>query len=113
MDSKIYKKKTATAKVFADKFIKRAQSYYHKILKRDSNPNQEPDSDLLKMYCKDLSDSLLVCYLVKAEDFIGAHKIWYKMDTDPRDFFPNGLCDILEELSDAQYKAEKLAYRKI
>jgi hypothetical protein len=113
MDSKTYKKKTATAKVFADRFIKRTESYYHKILKRDSNPNGEPDSELIRMYCKDLADSLLVCYLVKAEDFIEAHDTWYNMDTDPRDIFPNGLCDLLGELSHAQYKTEKSGYRKV
>lgn len=112
MDAKTYKKKAATAKVFADRFIKRSESYYHKILKRDSNPNKDSDSDLIKMYCKDLSDSLLICYLTKAEDFIEAHDIWYNMDTDPRDIFPNGLCDLLEELSDAQSKSERLEYRK-
>lgn len=113
MDSKTYKKKTATAKAFADRFVKRAQSHYHKVLKKESNPNKEPDSDLIKMLCRDLSDTLLVCYLAKAEDFIEAHDTWYNMDTDPRDLFPNGLCDLLEELSDAQYKAEKLEYRKL
>jgi hypothetical protein len=113
MDSKTYKKKATTAKNFADKFIKRAESHYQKILKRDSTPNKEPDSDLIKMHCKDLADSLLVCYLVRAEDFIEAHDTWYNMDTDPRDLFPNGLCDLLEELSNAQNKAGRLEYRKV
>lgn len=113
MDSKTYKKKTKTAKTFADRFIKRAQSFYNSILKKYSKPNDEPDSDLIEMCCKDLANTLLVCYLVKAEDFIEAYGIWYNMDTDPRDLFPNGLCDLLEELSDAQYKAETSNYRKV
>lgn len=111
MNTTTFKKKAATCKKYADNLIKRANSYYHKLLKREAN--DEDDGDLIKMFVDDLASTLMVCYFTKAEKFEEAHDIWYNMDTDPQELFPSGMTDLLDELSEAQYEQEKSGYRQV
>lgn len=110
MTTTTYRKKAARCKKLADNFIKRANAYYHKLLKREANDAN--DSDLIQMFANDLKETMMVCYLVKAEQFEEAHDIWYNMDTDPNNLFPVGMTDLLDELSEAQYEYEKSGYRQ-
>lgn len=111
MNTTTYKKKSATCKKYADNLIKRANSHYHKLLKREAN--DEDNSDLIKMFADDLTSTLLVCYFVKAGKFEEAHDIWYNMDSDPQELFPSGMTDLLDVLSEAQYEHETSGYRQV
>jgi hypothetical protein len=112
MEPKVYKNKVAQIKKLSESFIKRANSHYHKLLKRDSNPKEDTDPDLLKLHAIDLADSLLVCYLIKAEKFMNAHDIYEKLDSLPIELFPNNLVKLLYQLSAFQQESEESGYRK-
>jgi hypothetical protein len=112
MEPKVYKSKVAQIKKLSESFIKRANSHYHKLLKRDSNPKEDTDPDLLKIHAIDLADSLLICYLIKSENFIVANEIYQGLDTLPRELFPNNLVNILESLASFQEETEESGYRK-
>jgi hypothetical protein len=112
MEPKIYKSKVTQIKKLSESFIKRASSHYHKLLKRDSNPKEDIDPDLLKIHAIDLADSLLVCYLIKAENFVNAHDIYENLDSLPIELFPNNLVKLLYQLSAFQQESEESGYRK-
>jgi len=116
MEPKVYKSKVAQIKKLSESFIKRANSHYHKILKRDSNPKEAVEanlrSDCLRVHCADLADSLLICYLIRSENFTVANEIYQGLDTLPRELFPNNLVNILESLANFQEETEESGYRK-
>ena len=114
MNRTTYNKKAKSAKKYALNFIKRAISHYSKLMKRDSKCDSSPsDTDLVKLHAKDLADSLAICYLVKGESFVDAHNIWYNLDSEPRDLFPLGLTNLLDELCEVQEKIEKDGYIEV
>jgi hypothetical protein len=112
MEPKVYRSKVAQIKKLSDSFIKRANTHYHKLLKQDSNPKKDTDPDLLRMHTVDLADSLLICYLIKAEKFSEAHDTYESLDSLPIELFPNNLVKLLYQLSAFQEESEDSGYRK-
>jgi hypothetical protein len=116
MKPKVYRSKIAQIKKLSESFIKRASSHYHKLLKKGSNPKEGIETDLrtdwLRVHCADLADSLLICYLIKSENFSVANEIYQGLDTLPRELFPNNLVDLLESLANFQEETEESGYRK-
>lgn len=113
MNATTYRKKAAACKKFADNYIKRASSHYHKLLKRDSVPCGDEDNSLIELHIEDLSKVLTICYLTRKGEFVEAHDIYWNMDSEPQDHMPSGFTNLLAELADAQYEAERKGYRQV
>lgn len=113
MNATTYRKKAAALKKYAENYIKRASSHYHKLLKRDSVPCEDEDNSLIELHIEDLSKVLKICYLARKGEFVEAHDIYWNMDSEPQDHMPSGLTNLLAELADAQYDSERKGYRQV
>ena len=82
-------------------FLKRANDHYSRLILHEAL-GSNPDLETLQMYAEDLTDTSYVCDLFLDGYYVEAYSFWYDLDIDPREYFPNWFCGLLEQAEDLE-----------